>query len=109
MHFFSAIPAMSALKTLSSSAALTAVAQHLHGAAAPDLAAARQPGHPAELFQHLLHLDELLQQTIHFLDRRAAALRDPLPAAAVDDVLLPPLVRRHRAADGLDARHLLLV
>ena len=36
-------------------------------------------------------------------------LRDALAAAAVDDLLLAPLVRRHRADDRLDARHLLLV
>src|SRR5262245_28664050 len=88
---------------------LAAVAQHLHGLAARLLAAAGEPGHPAELFQHLLHLHELLQQSIHFFDRGAAALRDALAAAAVDDVLFTALIRRHRADDRLDARHLLFI
>src|SRR6185295_13375435 len=87
---------------------LTPAAQHLHGPAARVLAAATgEPGHAAELLQHLLHLHELLQQTIHFLNRGPAALRDALAPAAVDDVLLPPFVRRHRADDGLGPRHLL--
>src|SRR3954467_648874 len=88
---------------------LPAVAQHLHGLAARFLAASRHPGHPAELLQHLLHLHELLQQTIHFFDRRPAAAGDPLAAAAVNDVLLPPLFGRHRTDDRLDARNLLLI
>src|SRR5206468_12249702 len=93
----------------SETAVLSAVAQHLHGLAARVLAAPGQPGHPAELLEHLLHLHELLQQTIHVFDRRSAALRDPLAPAAIDDVLLAPLFRRHRADDRLDPRNLLLV
>src|SRR5712671_4012000 len=81
---------------------LLTVAEHLHRLAARFLAAAGEPGHPAERFQHLLHLHELLQQTIHFFDRRAAAFRDPLAPAAVDDVLLAPFVGRHRADDRFD-------
>src|SRR3954471_9121456 len=88
---------------------LPAVAKHLHGLAARLLAAAGQPGHPAELFEHLLHLHELLQQTIDIFDRRAAARRDALASAAVDDVLLSPLFGRHRADDRFDAANLLLV
>ena len=88
-------------------------AQHLHGPAAcvfpRKTAAPGQPGHPAELLHHLLHLHELLQQPVHFLDRRAAALRDALAAAAVDDVLLSPLFGRHRPDDRLDARQLLFI
>src|SRR5713101_8304027 len=76
------------------SAALVAAAQHLHCLTARLLAAAGHSRHPTELPQHLLHLHELLQQPIDFLDRRPAAARDPLAAAAVDDVLLPPLVGR---------------
>src|SRR6516165_12044609 len=70
------------------------VSKHLHRLAAGSLPAASQPGHPSELLQHLLHLHELLQQTIHFLDRRPTASGNPLSAAAVDDVLSPPFVRR---------------
>src|SRR5713101_2297300 len=91
-----------------SSTALVAGAKHLHRLTTGFLPAAGRPGHPAELFQHLLHLHELLQQPIHVFDRRAAALRDALAAAPVDDVLLAPLVGRHRADDGLDAAQLLL-
>src|SRR4051794_6746710 len=80
---------------------LPAVAQHLHRRTTRLLAAAGEPGHPAERLQHLLHLDELLQQTIHILDRRSAALRDALAAAAVDDVLFAALFRRHRTDDRL--------
>src|SRR5215472_3904369 len=73
---------------------LSAAAQHLHRPAARGLAATTgQPGHAAELLQHLLHLHELLEQTIHLFHRRPAALRDALAAAAIDDVLLPPLIR----------------
>ena len=57
---------------------LVAGAKHLHRLTARFLAAAGEPGHSAELFQHLLHLHELLQQTIHVFDRRPAALRDAL-------------------------------
>src|SRR5713226_676376 len=70
-----------------SSTALVAGAKHLHGLTAGFLPAAGEPGHPAELFQHLLHLHELLQQTIDVFHRRPAAARDALAAAAVDDVL----------------------
>src|SRR5476649_2625456 len=86
---------------------LVAAAQHLHGLAAAFFAATTHPGHSAERLQHLLHLHELLQQTIHFLDRRAAALRDALAAAPVDDVLLAPLIRRHGTDDRLNTGQLL--
>src|SRR6266436_6586209 len=86
-------PSSQPLDGLPARAPLSAVAQHLRCLAARLLAAASQPGHAAELLQHLLHLHELLQQTIHFFDRGPAAFRDALAATAVDDVLLPPLVR----------------
>ena len=44
---------------------LVPAAQHLHRLTAGVLAAAGQPGHPAELLQHLLHLHELLEQPVH--------------------------------------------
>ena len=59
-----------------------------HPAAPLALAAAR---HAAERLEHLPHLDELLQQPVHLFDARPAALRDPLPAAAVDDLVVAPL------------------
>src|SRR5262249_22022109 len=87
------IDGYAARETRPSSTGLTPVAQHLHR---PTAGALTPTGQPAERFQHLLHLHELLQQTIHFFYRRSAALRDPPAPAAVDDVLLPALVRRHR-------------
>src|SRR5206468_4108710 len=92
------------LGLLSERRGLSAAAQHLHRPATGVFAAAAgEPGHTAELLQHLLHLHELLQQTIHFFDRRPAALRNPLATAAADDVLLAPFFRRHRVDDRLDA------
>src|SRR5205809_1930996 len=88
---------------------LPAVAQHFHGLTARLLAAAGEPGHRAERLQHLLHLYELLQQAIYLFDRRSTALRDAFAAAPVDDVLLAPLVGRHRVDDGFDPRNLLVV
>src|SRR3979490_275968 len=78
---------------VSSTAASAAVAKHLHGLTTRFLAAARQSGHPTERLQHLLHLHELLQQTIHVFDRRAAALRDALPSIYLGNERLPPLLR----------------
>src|SRR5262245_57855855 len=85
------------------------IAQHLHRLAARLFSAAAQARHSSKLLQHLLHLHELLQHAVYFFDRRSAALRNALAAAAADDVLLAPLLRRHRVDDGLDARDLLLV
>src|SRR5204863_7409749 len=85
---------------------LMTAAKHLHRLTAGLLPAAGEPGHPAELFQHLLHLHELLQQTIYFFNRGSAASRNALAAAAVDDVLLAPLVRRHRRDNRFHPREL---
>src|SRR6186713_1120396 len=65
--------------------------------------------HPAHHLQHLAHLHELLQQPVHFLDRRPAASRDPLAPAPVDDLTPAPLVRRHRADHRFDTPYLLVI
>src|SRR4026208_2251251 len=59
--------------------------EHLHGAPARLFAAPGPARLPTERFHHLLHLHDLLHRPVHSLDRRAAALRDPFPAAPVDD------------------------
>src|SRR5690348_5742543 len=61
--------------------------------------AARQPAHH---LHHLLHLEKLLDETIDFLDRPAAATRDALAAAAVEELVIAALPGRHRQDDGLD-------
>src|SRR2546423_15239029 len=63
----------------------------------------------AEPLQHLSRLLELPEHAIHVLDRGAAAARDPLPAAAVDDLRLSPLLARHRLDDGFGPAQVLLV
>src|SRR5258705_1008255 len=69
-------------------------------------AAARLP-HPhreasalsAESLQHLPRLLELPEQAIHVLHRGAAAARDALAAAAVDDLWPGSLLAGHRLDD----------
>src|SRR5690349_20793823 len=56
---------------------------------------------------YLLHLLELRQQRIHFLHRAPAALGDPEPPLAVDDVGVGALLRRHRQHDGFHVLELL--
>src|SRR5438552_6434043 len=62
----------------------------------------------AEPLQHLLRLLELTEHAIHVLHRGAAAARDPLAAAAVDDLRPVPLLTRHRLDDRLGPAKLLL-
>src|SRR2546422_11549177 len=79
-------------------------------------AAARLP-HPhreasalsAESLQHLSRLLELPEQAIHVLHRGAAAARDALAAAAVDDLGPVPLLAGHGLDDGLGPAKVLLV
>src|SRR6184192_3690271 len=61
------------------------------------------PLHALELLHHLLELRVLLQEPVDVLDARAAAPRDPLAPAAVDDLRVAPLARRHRRDDGVEA------
>src|SRR4029453_15788374 len=63
----------------------------------------------ADDLQHLLHLDELLEEPVDLLDRRPAAARDALAPAAVHLCVIVALVGGHRVDDRLDAIHLLLV
>ncbi|MGC4080543.1 MAG: hypothetical protein QM736_00095, partial [Vicinamibacterales bacterium] len=58
---------------------------------------------------HLLHLHELFEETIDFFDLRAAAVRDAFATAAVDDVMIPAFVRRHRSDDRFDTIQLLRI
>src|SRR5579871_270671 len=64
-------------------------AHHLHQSlsALPSATAA----HRADSFEHLLHLEKLLQHPIDFFHRSPAALRDPLAAAAVDERVVAAL------------------
>src|SRR5919106_6501500 len=59
--------------------------------------------HALELLHHLAQLRELLEQPVHVLHAGAAAARDALAPAAVDDLRVRPLARRHRADDRLEA------
>src|SRR5712691_12462437 len=63
----------------------------------------------AEPLQHLSRLLELPEHAIHVLHRGAAASRDPLAAASVDDLRPVALLTRHRLDDGLGLTELLLV
>src|SRR5262249_8145325 len=83
--------------------------QHLGRPAARLLPSPCEPRHPTQRFEHLLHLNELLQQAIDLLNRGSAAPGDTLAAAPVDDVLLSTLLRRHGADDRFDAGPLLLL
>src|SRR5438552_10438102 len=75
---------------------------------------ARKPRNPkprrsrAEPLQYLLRLRELLDQPVHVGDRRAAPAGDPLAAAGVQQLDVPPLGARHRVDDRLDALELAL-
>src|SRR5262245_51990836 len=65
---------------------------------------AAQPSlHPLELLHHLPELRILLQEPVHVLHAGAAAPRDALAAATVDDVRMAPLPRRHGRDDGVEA------
>src|SRR5437762_9656905 len=55
------------------------------------LHAGKLPLHALELLHHLLELRVLLQEPVDVLDARAAAPRDPLAPAAVDDLRVAPL------------------
>src|ERR671919_1768966 len=59
--------------------------------------------HAFELLHHLAQLRVLLEQPVHVLHAGAAAARDPLSAAAVDDLRVSALGRRHRADDRVEA------
>src|SRR3989442_13023985 len=66
------------------------------------LQAGKLPLHALELLHDLPQLRELLEKPVHVLHARAAAARDPLAAAAVDDLGIAPLARRHRADDRVE-------
>src|SRR4030095_11493424 len=67
------------------------------------LHAGKLPLHALELLHDLPELRELLEQTVHVLHARPAAARDALAAAAVDDLRIAALARRHRADDRVEA------
>src|SRR3954471_12587141 len=54
------------------------------------------------LLHHLLHVAEMLQQTIHFVDRTTRASRDARAARAVDDLRRLAFLWRHGEDDRLD-------
>src|SRR3989304_6841608 len=58
------------------------------------LHAGQLPLHALELLHELPELRVLLEQPVHVLNARAAAARDPLAAAAADDLGMVPLARR---------------
>src|SRR5574341_1859042 len=60
------------------------------------------PVHALELLHELPELRVLLEQPVHVLNARAAAPRDALAAAAVDDLRMPPLARRHGRDDRVE-------
>src|SRR2546428_10419947 len=66
------------------------------------LQARELPLHAFELLHDLPELGELLEKPVHVLHARAAAARDPLAAAAVDDLGVAPLAVRHRADDRVE-------
>src|ERR671918_274910 len=65
----------------------------------------RETGQPLELAQLAFHAFELLHHLaqLHVLHAGAAAARDPLSAAAVDDLRVSALGRRHRTDDRVEA------
>src|SRR5438046_3437259 len=67
------------------------------------LHAGKLPLHALELLHHLLELRVLLQEPVDVLDARAAAPRDPLEPADVDDLRVAPLVRSHSRVDCIGA------
>src|SRR5438093_4855651 len=64
------------------------------------------PLHALELLHDLPELGVLLEKPVHVLHARAAAARDPLAAAAVDDLGMAPLARRHRPDDRVEPTEL---
>src|SRR5689334_10229324 len=56
-----------------------------------------------QLLDHSLRLGEAFEELVDLLHGRAASLGDPQAATAVDDAVIGPLARRHRADDGFDA------
>src|SRR5262245_9242674 len=67
------------------------------------LHAAEPALHSLELLHHFSELRVLLEQPVHVLHAGPAAARDALPAAAVDDVGMTALGRRHRRDDRVEA------
>src|SRR6187402_1612353 len=67
------------------------------------------PCHAAHRLEHLPHLGELLEHAVHFFHRGAAAFRDALAAAAIDDRVVAPFGDRHRTDDRFDASDLALI
>src|SRR3989442_3028050 len=66
------------------------------------LQAGELPLHAFELLHDLPELGELLEKPVHVLHARAAAARNPLAAAPVDDLGIAPLAGRHRADDRVE-------
>src|SRR5271169_532765 len=69
----------------------------------------RPRGHRAVLLHHRAHLQILLQNLIHILHGRPAALRNPLPPLPVNNIVVLPLLIRHRIDDSLDLLQLPLI
>src|SRR6266566_6486707 len=66
------------------------------------LHAGKFPLHALELLHDLAELRVLLEQPVHVLHVGAAAARAALSPAAVDDLGIVPLARRHRADDRVE-------
>src|SRR5580692_7517138 len=68
--------------------------------------------HPATAthrLEHLPHLRVLPQQIIHVLHRSPRPARYPFPPTPIDDLVVVPLLRRHRINDRLHAVELPLI
>src|SRR5271155_4220841 len=63
----------------------------------------------AHLLEHLLHLDELAPQLVHFLLTGARAFCNAFAPAAADDLMMVALIRRHGVDDGFEACELFFV
>src|SRR5882672_9045580 len=85
---------------------VTATASPLQGRKAGQaLELAQLAFHAFELPHHFSELRVLLEQPVHVLHAGAAAARDALAAAAVDDLRMLALVHGHRRDERVEAAH----
>src|SRR5262245_15255166 len=69
----------------------------------------RKPPLAFQLLHQLAELGVLLEQAVHVLHAGAAAARDALATAAVDDVRVRALRRRHRRDDRVESSQVRLL
>ena len=63
----------------------------------------------AHVLEHFAHLGVLAQELVHFLHAGSGAPRDALAPAAIDDLMMIALFRRHGINDGFHAGDLAFV